>query len=368
MPRTHSSFCKPYVKVRENDAPGAQPASNAVPWTVPQLCAAYNWPTGLAGGGVIAIVELYGGWVQTDMNAFFQSIGQPMPHITEISIDGAQNKPNKSAGSADDPDREVAMDIQVAAASYFVATGQPATLRVYWTDDIAAAVRRATTDGCDVCSISWGSDEATWGPNDARDMEAAAAAATSAGMVVFAAAGDNDSGDGGATPANVDVPASCPHVVGCGGTLKTSAEETVWNNTPGQANGQGTGGGYSTLFPAQAFQIGAPPAPANAPAGKGRMVPDVAGNADPNSGYSIFVHGAPAVVGGTSGVAPLYAGLFAAFGRKLGFVTPRLWQNQNAFNNITTGDNGLYQAGPGPNPCSGIGSPHGANIAALFAR
>jgi len=260
----------------------------------------------------------------------------------------------------------VAMDIQVAAAAYCAATGKPATIRVYWSEDITTAVRRATADGCDVCSISWGSDEADWGPDDAKDLEAAAEAATSAGMIVVAAAGDNDSADGGTTPANVDVPASCPHVVSCGGTFKTAQEETVWNNTPGQPNGQGTGGGYSTIFPAQPFQTGAPPPPASSTAGKGRMVPDVAGNADPTTGYSIFVHGAVKVVGGTSAVAPLYAGLFAALGTKLGFIAPKLWQNQHAFNNITMGNNGFYTAGPGPNPCSGIGSPIGASIAALF--
>ena len=155
-------------------------------------------------------------------------------------------------------------------------------------------------------------------------------------------------------------------MIGCGGTLKTTRQETVWNDNPGRTHGEGTGGGYSTIFPVQAFQIGAPPAPAGSPYGKGRMVPDVTADADPNTGYNIFVHGAPAVVGGTSAVAPLYAGLFAAFGAKLGFVTPALWKNPKAFNDITVGNNGFYDAGPGPDPCSGIGSPIGAKIAALF--
>lgn len=363
MKRKASEFCRPYVVTRTHSDAGAGPA---MVWSVPNLCAAYNWPTGLPGGGVIAMIELGGGWVQSDMNAYFQSIGQPVPQITDISVDGVKNTPNQHVNDPHDPDSEVAMDLQVAAASYFAATGKPAVIRVYWTDDIAAAVRRATADGCDVCSISWGSDEGSWGADDAHDMEAAATAATAAGMVVFAAAGDNLSGDDTKTNANVDVPASCPHVVGCGGTFKTTAIETVWNDTPGQYNGQGTGGGYSTIFSVQSFQIGAPAAPPNAGGGKGRMVPDVAGNADPNSGYTIYVHGASRVTGGTSAVAPLYAGLFAALGRKLGFVTPKLWQNQHAFNNITTGSNGAYTAGPGPNPCSGIGSPHGVNVAALF--
>jgi kumamolisin len=157
-------------------------------------------------------------------------------------------------------------------------------------------------------------------------------------------------------------------VVGCGGTYKTPTVETVWNDDPSPTatDGEGTGGGYSTIFPVQAFQIGAPPPPASKTAVLGRMVPDVSGVADPNTGYTIFVHGAQAVVGGTSAVAPLYAGLFASFGTKLGFVTPTLWANQGAFNDITVGGNGFYQAGPGPDPCSGIGSPIASSIAALF--
>ena len=63
-----------------------------------------------------------------------------------------------------------------------------------------------------------GPDEALWGATAAQQMEVAATAATTAGMIVFAASGDNDSSDGGPTPANVDVPSSCPHVIGCGGT------------------------------------------------------------------------------------------------------------------------------------------------------
>ena len=357
----------PYFKLRKPTPKGAQAAAAAAgPWTVPALCAAYNWPSGLAGGGVIAVVELGGGWVQSDIDAFFQSIGQPSPQITDVSVDGTQNSPNQSVGSPDDPDYEVALDIQVSGAAYYAATGRAATIRVYWSQDIASAVEMASSDGCDVCTISWGSDEANWGNTAAEQMESAAQTATAAGMIVFAAAGDNDSSDGGQTPANVDCPSSCPHVVACGGTYKTPTEETVWNDNPGQTTGEGTGGGYSTIFPVQAFQIGAPLAPAGTSYGSGRMVPDVAADADPNTGYEIIVHGAQAVVGGTSADAPLFAGLFASFGTKLGFVTPTLWENQDAFNDITVGDNGLYTAEPGPDPCSGIGSPIGTSIAALF--
>jgi len=250
----------------------------------------------------------------------------------------------------------------VAAAAYYVATGTTATIRVYWSQDIANAVRAATADGCDVCSISWGADEANWGAQAGQDMEQAAIDATAAGMIVFAASGDNDSSDGGPNPANVDLPASAPHVIGCGGTSKTRTTETVWNNDPGNPSGEGTGGGFSTLFqPMPDWQIGAPNGP-------GRMVPDVSADADPNTGYNIVLHGAEIPIGGTSAVAPLYAGLFAAFGTKLGFVTPELYLNQVCFNDITEGDNGAFRAGPGPDPCTGIGSPIGTKLANLLAK
>jgi kumamolisin len=191
-------------------------------------------------------------------------------------------------------------------------------------------------------------------------VEVAAQTTTDSGCIVFAASGDNSSGDG-APGANVDMPSSCPHIIGCGGTRKTAFSEVVWGD--GTPNGNGTGGGYSVLFPPQDWQTGAPPSPG----GPGRMVPDVAADADPNTGYLVVVNGNEIQIGGTSAVAPLYTGLFAAFGQKLGFVTPKLWQNPDAFVDITQGSNGSFQAAVGPDPCTGLGVPNGAAIAALFA-
>ncbi|MGH8220797.1 MAG: S53 family peptidase [Steroidobacteraceae bacterium] len=341
---------RPYVK---RPRPGAR---RDRAWEVPALCTAYDWPTGLEGGGVIAIVELGGGWLQSDLDAFFKRVGQRAATVTDVSVGGVTNSPGKDL----DSDTEVALDIEVAAAAYSVATGHPAVIRIYWANDIAPGVQAAAADGCDVCSISWGSDEANWGEAAGEQMEQVAAAAADKGMLVFAASGDNDSSDGGSNPANVDLPASCPHVIGCGGTSKTAEGETVWNNDPGSASGEGTGGGFSTIFqPVPSWQVGAPNGP-------GRMVPDVAGNADPNTGYNMVVDGAVQMVGGTSAVAPLYSGLFASFGRKLGWVTPELWQNQVCFNDITQGDNGAYRARPGPDPCTGLGSPIGNKLATLL--
>jgi kumamolisin len=347
----------PYIKFPTQ---GVHPrAAGAGPWTIAALAAAYQWPKNAPGGGVIGIVELGGGWVQSDLDAYFASIGQPVPHVTDVSVDRTTNTPDPSANSAD---YEVALDIEVAAAAYYLATGKAATVRVYWAQDIATAVRAAAKDGCAVCSISWGAPETQWGNAAVADMEAAAAAATAAGMIVFAASGDNDADDGAGNPV-VDCPACCPHVVGCGGTSKVAGGiESVWNNDPNPTDpsGEGTGGGYSTIFPVQPWQVGAPAG------GTGRMVPDVAADADPNTGYEIYCHGASLVIGGTSAVAPLYAGLFASFGKGLGNVNPTLWKNHAAFSDITAGGNGGYQAGIGPDPCTGLGSPIGAKLEALF--
>lgn len=333
-------------------------ATGTGPWGVPELCAAYQWPTNLAGGGVIAIVELGGGYTKADLAAYFASVNQPMPTIVDVSVDGTLNAPGTS-----DADAEVALDIEVAAASYYVATGKPAVIRMYWAQDIAAAVRKAAADKCDVCSISWGADETDWGKAAASDMEAAAQEAAYAGMMIFAASGDNDSSDGGVGAANVDLPAGCTHVVGCGGTTKTRSSETVWNDTPGSATGDGTGGGYSTLFAMPQWQ-----GDNHAPKGPGRLVPDVAANADPNTGYQVYYGGAHEVVGGTSAVSPLYAGLFAALGRHLAFVGDKLWKNAAAFVDVTSGDNGLYHSQVGPDPCTGLGVPVGKKVEALFTQ
>jgi len=98
------------------------------------------------------------------------------------------------------------------------------------------------------------------------------------------------------------------------------------------------------------------------------MVPDIAADADPITGYNIVLHGAQVTIGGTSAVAPLYAGLFASFGTKLGFVTPELWLNHLCFNDITQGDNGQFRARIGPDACTGLGSPIGNKLDQLLGH
>ncbi len=355
VPAPRKLKCRNYIKY---PAPQGLRPRALTPFRVADLCRAYNFPTGLAGGGTIGILELGGGYHQSDLDMFSQLNGLPQIVPTDVPVNGGQNSPGGDA------DGEVLLDIQVAAAAYFFCTGQVPTINMFFApnDDasFAAVMNAAVAAGCDVLSISWGKDEDAWDPAVEDQVEAAAQAASESGCVVFAASGDNSSGDG-APAANVDVPSACPHIIGCGGTRKTPFSEVVWGD--GHPNGRGTGGGYSAHFPPQDFQIGAPPSHGR----PGRMVPDLAADADPDTGYLIIANGQEVQVGGTSAVAPLYSGLFAAFGQKLGFVTPTLYQHPEAFVDITQGSNGAFSAGPGPDPCTGLGVPNGSALAALVA-
>jgi kumamolisin len=101
-------------------------------------------------------------------------------------------------------------------------------------------------------------------------------------------------------------------------------------------------------------------------------VPDVAGDASPETGYNVTFDGQSEVVGGTSAVAPLWAALIALLnqqrGSNIGFLNPTLYQNaENGFHDITSGSNGSFSAGPGWDPCTGLGSPNGTQLAQIFA-
>jgi kumamolisin len=172
----------------------------------------------------------------------------------------------------------------------------------------------------------------------------------------------------------VDFPASSPYVLACGGTTlegsgTTITSEVVWNEL---AIGEGaTGGGVSTLFPLPTWQQGSKvPAPTTAAGGRG--TPDVAGDADPSTGYEVRVDGQTMVIGGTSAVAPLWAGLIALANQQngvaAGFVNPALYAAgaSKAFRDITGGNNGAFSAGPGWDACSGQGSPVGSAIISLL--
>jgi kumamolisin len=132
-----------------------------------------------------------------------------------------------------------------------------------------------------------------------------------------------------------------------------------------------TGGGISEFFTLPGFQKLVSVPPSVNPGGKqGRGVPDVAGDADPTTGYLIRVDHREVVFGGTSAVAPLWAALIALINQQLGhpvgYLNPLLYSGQiaksTALHDITSGNNGAYQARQGWDPCTGLGTPNGAKL------
>jgi hypothetical protein len=201
--------------------------------------------------------------------------------------------------------------------------------------------------------------------------------AVALGVTVLCASGDSGTDcEIGNGKAHALFPASDPFITACGGTSISNVSgsnfaEVVWND--GSPNGAG-GGGVSDFFALPAWQRSAG-VPGSLNDGKVRRgLPDVAGNADENSGYMLILGGSSVgPIGGTSAVAPLYAGLLALvnanLGARVGFLNPALYgvAGPFAFRDITIGNNAYngvpgYHAGPGWDACTGLGSIHGAHL------
>jgi kumamolisin len=347
-------------------------------YTPRQLAGLYDFPTDVDGSGqCIALIELGGGYRQHDLKAFFQRLNVPLPKITGQSVDSGVNHP---VGNPDSADGEVDLDIEVAGGiapgAHIVVYFAPNTDQGF-IDAITTAIHDTGTNPS-VISISWGSAEMNWTAQAMTAMDQAFQAADALGITVLCAAGDAGSGDGASdNRAHVDFPASSPNVTGCGGTrLEASnnavTKEVVWN----EGVDSSTGGGVSDFFglPPWQAQAGVPPSVNDKHLGRG--VPDVAGDADPQTGYQVYVDRQDSVFGGTSAVAPLWAGLIALInqqqGQSIGFLNPILYQNylqltqSGAFRDVTSGNNGDYAAGPGWDACSGLGTPDGAKLLAAL--
>ncbi len=329
----------------------------------------YDYPAGDGTKQCIGIIELGGGFQLSDLSTYFSSLNiKTPPQVISVSVDGGANSPGDS-----NADPEVMLDIEVvgaiAPASRIVVYFAPNTDQGY-LDAVTTAVHDSTNQPS-VISISWGGPENSWTTQATTNLDEAFQAAAAIGVTVCVAAGDNGSTDGVNDGKNhVDFPASDPYVLGCGGTTLQAANdqivgETVWNDLP---NGGSTGGGVSNVFPLPTWQQGFN-VPAATVKGGGRGVPDVSGDADPNTGYNILVDGQTEVVGGTSAVAPLWAALIArinqTLGKPIGFLNPQLYTQAieaKGFHDITKGNNGAFTAAKGWDACTGLGTPNGVKL------
>ena len=359
---------KAHFRLRKRK-PSVQPNAVADSYSPLQVAKAYSFPSNATGAGqCIAVIELGGGYKTSDLTSFFQSLGISPPKVTAVSVDGGKNSPT---GNASGPDGEVELDIEVAGAiapsAEIAAYFAPNTDQGF-IDAVMAAVHDATLKPS-IISISWGGPENSWTEQSRNALNTACQDAATMGVTVLAASGDSGASDGTSAP-TVDFPAASPYVVGCGGTKLTLSgagigSEVAWNEL--SANEGATGGGVSEVFAQPSYQDDAnvPKAP-NGFAGRG--VPDVAGDADPETGYNVVVDGQQQVIGGTSAVAPLWAGLLAlineSLGKNVGYVNPLLYgaSAEKTFRDITSGSNGDYSAAKGWDACTGLGSPNGSAL------
>jgi kumamolisin len=380
-------------------------------FAAPDIARLYNFPAGDGSGQTIGIIELAGGFSPADLNTYFQGLHLATPVVSAIPVSGGTNLPT---GDPNGPDGEVMLDIEIAGA-----IAPKAAIKVYFAPNndkgFLDAINKAIEDMSTVISISWGGPESNWTKANMNAFEKSFQTAAGLSIPVAVASGDDGSSDirgydsnqlynkgfvvrftdnkvyqclknntknvppGTASswqlitpsPISADFPASAPHALGCGAThlegSTTITKETVWNSIGGDGYFHASGGGVSTVFSKPAYQNGV--TVPGAPAGGGRGVPDVCGNGAPETGYKVRVDGLNTVIGGTSAVAPLWAGLIARLaqktGRRVPFLNPILYSNPSALSDIIVGNNdvgtggGKYPATLGWDPCTGLGSPKG---------
>lgn len=343
-----------------------------------EVADAYNFPKGKTGEGqAVAIIELGGGLDKAENSKYYKNNSLPEPKINVIEVGGAKSKPGVDSVA----DAEVHLDSQIIGVVAPKAT-QHLIFAPNSDKGFIDAITRATFPEkgempSSAISISWGAPEELWTKQGMEGMSAAFKKAALRGISIFAASGDDGALDRSRSNTwQVDFPASDPSVTGTGGTRLTVKDgaihsEVAWNN--GRANDAG-GGGVSQVFQLPEFQKNSKVPPNANPGGQvGRGVPDIAGNADPQTGYNIRVPGSDVVIAGTSAVAPLYAALTMrlneALGKPVGNLNPWLYNNTHIFNDITVGHNNGYRTAPGWDPVTGLGSVDGTKmLAALQAN
>ncbi len=364
---------RPHFRQRVGPKPRRSRAATptASSFTAVQIASLYQFPAGLGEGECVGLIELGGGYRPQDLQAYFGALGLAVPSVTAVSVDHAVNAPIGNPNSADG---EVMLDIEVAGA-----IAPAARIAVYFAPNTDAGFLNAITTAVhdpvnqpSIISISWGGPESSWTGQAMSALDQALQAAAMLGITVCVASGDSGSSDGVPGGADhVDFPASSPYALACGGTrLKATATtilgEVVWHDAFGA-----TGGGVSAFFALPVWQQGLEATTVQGVVQPltARGVPDVAADADPQTGYEVVVDGVQTVFGGTSAVAPLWAGLIARInaltGRRAGYVQPVLYPRESAFRDITQGNNGAYRASAGWDACTGLGSPVGAQIAAI---
>ncbi|MCY0894441.1 MAG: S53 family peptidase [Acidibacillus sp.] len=330
-------------------------------YTPSQIETAYNYNPlyneGINGSGVTIGILTADTYNSSDIATFDQAYGLPTPSVTDVNVDGTPSQINP----------ETTLDLEWSSATapganVIMYEGANSSLGTF-TDVYNAA---ASADAAQVLSTSWGTAESNMSQSELTADDNIFSQMASQGQSVFVASGDNGATDGTSNLA-VDYPSSDPYVTACGGTkLILNSNDTIQSET----GWSGSGGGQSSVWSEPSWQTGE-----NVPQDGQRQTPDIALNADPNTGYSFYYNGAWNVAGGTSFVAPQMTATFALIDQDLAYqgyssigeADPNIYQdaayNYNTdFNQITSGNNGYYSCGPGYNNVTGWGSINATNF------
>jgi kumamolisin len=371
--------------------------------TPDNVVSAYNIPAGATGAGQVIAILGEAAPLTADLTHFWTNTGvaQVVGNVTMINVDGGPGS-NPSSGNISEAD----LDVEWAGA---IAPG--ASIRLYLAANAFETFTQIANDvpsfpTMTVISASFSSTEGQEGTAVLQGFSQVTAAFAAAGFSILTASGDAGSNPNGlpevgnylSTAAlDVSYPASDPDVTAVGGTTVnytgtwSYSGEVVWNQISGTSP-SATGGGISTYFTKPSWQTGG-----SVLAGQTmRCVPDVSAisnanltNVNVGAGYQLangadgaYLYDSSGGVGGesafgTSLACPVWAAITALINQartangqgSVGFLNPYLYPlaGTGAFNDVTTGNNGAYSAGPGYDLCSGLGSPNVGNLIGVLA-
>jgi kumamolisin len=305
-------------------------------------------------GSTVGLLE-FSAFKQSDINTY----------DSQFSLSPSTPTVVKAAGGTTDTSGqdEVDLDIEVVQA---MAPG--AAIKVYEAPNSdageTAVYAKMVSDNVPVISISWGINETGETSSNRTALNTDFKEAAAQGQSVYAASGDDGSDDAGDGGTSVDFPAADPYVTGTGGTKLTTTSTGTYTKETGWT---GSGGGVSTLFATPSFQ-------STVNTGSKRTVPDVAADADPNSGWAVYSGGSWGQIGGTSGAAPNWAAFTAVYNSEVsvpfGYANPTIYtlasssSYASAFHDVTSGSNGAFSAATGYDKVTGWGSYNGAKFIA----
>jgi len=345
---------------------------------------------GISGSAETIVAFETDGFSKNDLSSFEHQYLAPSDQGTNLTVVGGQAGPPEGESALDlETLMEVAPHAHLVYFNLLHDVGTNETVTAALLAGFSAVSRQYPGA---IWSISLGFCEQSFTFSDLQALDLVIAKAESKGTTVFASSGDSGGlectpQDWGPVPTQddvgVQVPAALTSVTGVGGTsLSVTASgayygETAWSDS---ALSQGTGGGNSTLLAQPSWQVGAGlPAPSDTVP---REVPDVAADADPDTGTSIVSGGQASTGGGTSLSAPIWAGFTAlidgylhrAGKQPLGFANPALYRIAAggspylAFHDVVVGGNDDFLAGPGYDRATGLGSPDVWNLARDLLR